>query len=197
MTPKEHIMQVAEELFFRKGYHSTTTREIARQANINVSMINYYYQSKEDFYIAFFEKLERVLDATVFIEAKNYKRADSLRRFILATSSVLRSEPRLVHLFLVEKMQPSSEKIKLITDSIYQKHFNIFSDHLNSKHESFMLISNTTRLMIYHSIFSIIKNLDLRAGFQPEIGTESTMDEEKSLNQLASIFLKSIVAVSK
>lgn len=41
------ILQVAERLFAEEGFDGTSVRDIAKQANINVAMISYYFGSKE------------------------------------------------------------------------------------------------------------------------------------------------------
>ena len=42
------IMEAAEQLFAEKSYDSTSVRDIAKAANINIAMISYYFGSKED-----------------------------------------------------------------------------------------------------------------------------------------------------
>ncbi|WP_369048376.1 TetR family transcriptional regulator [Tenacibaculum sp. UWU-22] len=40
------ILVVAEELFAKKGFDGTSVRQIAKEANINIAMISYYFGSK-------------------------------------------------------------------------------------------------------------------------------------------------------
>jgi len=47
---KIRIMQVATNLFAKYGYSETSTRDICKVANINVSLISYYFGSKENLY---------------------------------------------------------------------------------------------------------------------------------------------------
>jgi AcrR family transcriptional regulator len=42
------IMEAAEQLFAEKTYDSTSVRDIAKAASINIAMISYYFGSKED-----------------------------------------------------------------------------------------------------------------------------------------------------
>jgi AcrR family transcriptional regulator len=44
---KTSILQAAEKLFAAQGFEGTSTRQIAKEAGANMSMINYYYGSKE------------------------------------------------------------------------------------------------------------------------------------------------------
>ncbi len=43
---KERIFDAATSLFARKGFAAVGTREIAKEANVNISMINYYFDGK-------------------------------------------------------------------------------------------------------------------------------------------------------
>jgi AcrR family transcriptional regulator len=43
---RARIFQAATSLFARKGYAHVTTREIAKKADVNLSLINYYYGGK-------------------------------------------------------------------------------------------------------------------------------------------------------
>ena len=44
---REHILNVAEELFSEKGFDGTSVRDIAQRAGVNLAMISYYFGSKE------------------------------------------------------------------------------------------------------------------------------------------------------
>jgi AcrR family transcriptional regulator len=44
---REHILNVAEELFAEKGFDGASVRDIAQQAGVNLAMISYYFGSKE------------------------------------------------------------------------------------------------------------------------------------------------------
>lgn len=47
-TKEEHIMMASEKLFAANGYNGTSVRDIAAKAKVNVSMISYYFGSKEN-----------------------------------------------------------------------------------------------------------------------------------------------------
>lgn len=46
-SKEENILFAAERLFAEKGFEGTSTRDISREANANISMISYYFGSKE------------------------------------------------------------------------------------------------------------------------------------------------------
>jgi AcrR family transcriptional regulator len=50
------ILKTAEDLFAQKGFDGTSVRDIAEEAGVNVSMISYYFRSKEKLMEALFEQ---------------------------------------------------------------------------------------------------------------------------------------------
>ncbi|NCI51106.1 TetR/AcrR family transcriptional regulator [Sediminibacterium roseum] len=52
---KEHIMNVAIELFAEKGFEGTSVRDLAARADVNVAMVNYYFGSKDRLFEAIVE----------------------------------------------------------------------------------------------------------------------------------------------
>lgn len=54
-TKQIQIIEVAERLFAQKGFVGTSVRDIAHEADINVSMISYYFGSKEKLIEALFK----------------------------------------------------------------------------------------------------------------------------------------------
>jgi AcrR family transcriptional regulator len=69
-TTRTHILDVALELFRRQGFEETTMRGIAATAGISLGSAYYYFRSKEDLVMAFYDRaieemtprLEAVLD---------------------------------------------------------------------------------------------------------------------------------------
>ncbi|MCE6987583.1 TetR/AcrR family transcriptional regulator [Dyadobacter sp. CY323] len=49
------IIEVGERLFAQKGFAGTSVRDIAQEADVNVSMISYYFGSKEKLIEALFQ----------------------------------------------------------------------------------------------------------------------------------------------
>ena len=60
---KIKIRKVAEGLFAQKGFHAVSIREIARHSGVNISMINYYFKTKDNL-------LTDITDQTEFLSEK-------------------------------------------------------------------------------------------------------------------------------
>ncbi|PWV54066.1 TetR/AcrR family transcriptional regulator [Chitinophaga sp. S165] len=50
------ILEAAEKLFASHGFHATSVRDIAHEADVNIAMISYYFGSKEKLIEAIFLK---------------------------------------------------------------------------------------------------------------------------------------------
>lgn len=63
---KQKVIDAASILFFQKGFHGTSVRDIAEEASVNVSLISYYFKSKQGLFefavIDYYETYLRVLE---------------------------------------------------------------------------------------------------------------------------------------
>lgn len=77
MSPKqvqdtrEKILMVAHELFAKNGFHGTSIRELAKQADVNVAAINYHFENKEKLYWTTFQCSYEWLDEGIKEVAKS------------------------------------------------------------------------------------------------------------------------------
>ena len=55
MTRKEQILEKAELLFAEHGFEGTSIRALAREAEVNIAMVSYYFGSKEKLFEALVE----------------------------------------------------------------------------------------------------------------------------------------------
>lgn len=47
ITRKQKVIDAASDLFFQYGFHGSSVRDIADRAAVNVSLISYYFKSKQ------------------------------------------------------------------------------------------------------------------------------------------------------
>src|ERR1700712_323657 len=60
ISTEEKIKEAARNIFTRKGYSATRTRDIAEEAGLNLALLNYYFRSKEKlFEIVMLEKMQK------------------------------------------------------------------------------------------------------------------------------------------
>lgn len=66
IKPRERIFNAALDLFYHRGFHQTSVRQIAEKADVNPAMISYYFKGKKglleqvmiQFYEPYFERIE-------------------------------------------------------------------------------------------------------------------------------------------
>ncbi|MEN2769157.1 forespore capture DNA-binding protein RefZ [Ornithinibacillus xuwenensis] len=69
-TPtKRKIVETASTLFYQKGFHGTSVRDIAEKASVNVSSISYYFKGKQgllEYAIAnYYEEYLQLIETTL------------------------------------------------------------------------------------------------------------------------------------
>lgn len=70
MSRKQDIIDAATELFSQRGYHATSTHQVAKLAEVSEGIIFYYFKTKEDILLeifydsfdTFLESLKRIMD---------------------------------------------------------------------------------------------------------------------------------------
>lgn len=65
---EEKIISAARKLFTEKGFDAVKTRDIAKEAGINLALLNYYFRSKENlFEMIMKENMDRFMEAVTGI----------------------------------------------------------------------------------------------------------------------------------
>jgi AcrR family transcriptional regulator len=86
LTTEEKIKEAARNVFTRKGFAATRTRDIAEEAGINLALLNYYFRSKEKlFEIVYLEKMQKFFG---FIGPIMYNESTSLENKIEGIVSI-------------------------------------------------------------------------------------------------------------
>lgn len=87
---KDKVADAAVELFFQKGFHATSVRDIAQVATVNVSLIHYYFKSKQglleytiiDYYETYMAYLEK--------ELRQVQKEDKIRQLKILIEAMMR-----------------------------------------------------------------------------------------------------------
>lgn len=104
---KERILKVATELFAKKGYAGTSIRDIAKCANVNLSMISYYFNNKEGLYQAVLTQHIHNPKSVIqtLKDAKNPKEA--FEQILTKIPSLHDNNPYLAKLIISEFINPT------------------------------------------------------------------------------------------
>jgi len=85
---KANILSAAETLFSELGYEGTSTRQIAKESGANMSMINYYFGSKEGVFLEIMN--QRLQEFNVQLTSINEERISSMEKLMQIIESYTR-----------------------------------------------------------------------------------------------------------
>lgn len=101
--PRERILAAATLLFARQGYAATGVRELADEAGVNLSMVNYYFGSKQGLLKALIERFfQRYSEVVMQIAESPGPFEDNIRRFARAVVDLFREDPDMVRIAMTE-----------------------------------------------------------------------------------------------
>jgi AcrR family transcriptional regulator len=100
---REQILLAAEQVFARRGFKGTTTREVAEQAGIANSLIFYYFKNKVALYEAvfqnFFEQIEDLMQQNLSLDLD---RLGKLRQFLFTFTDFAGNHRNMMRILLRE-----------------------------------------------------------------------------------------------
>lgn len=130
MDTRVALLKAAEELFASQGFSATSVKEICDQAGVNVSLVSYYFESKEGLYREVLSRFgaeglaiaERVLSLP-------QSREEFRVRLQMFASEVVRKhadEPRLtkiLHREIQQKSSPVQEVFQATFHKVFERLF--------------------------------------------------------------------------
>ena len=110
------ILAAAERLFVEKGFKSTSTTDIAKEAGCNQALVHYYYRTKENLFNLIFDaKFEDVLD---FLGRSIHDNSDifqNIRSIITTYFDYLSENPRIPY-FIFNELSDSPARRRHIRE---------------------------------------------------------------------------------
>ena len=99
MNTKETILSTAMKLFGQKGFEGTSVRDIAKAADVNLAMINYYFGSKEKLFENVVEyKASGIKGVFAELEKSSIPQIDKVYKIIDSYIERMFSTPEFHHL---------------------------------------------------------------------------------------------------
>lgn len=194
-TTEERIKQAAHRIFLKHGYSGARTRDVAKEAGINVALLNYYFRSKENlFNVVMLEKIQQLIgniipalnDASITLEEKTERIVHSYIDFLL-------KNPDMPLFVLNEIRKEGFEFIDqtrfglLIRESSFMKQLKEVSGEVNPAHFLISLLSMTIFPFAARPIL-------LKTGLVNDQFFEKMMEERK---KLIPVWIRAILSTQK
>jgi AcrR family transcriptional regulator len=194
---EDKIKQAAKEVFLREGYEGATVRQIAREAGVNVALMNYYFQSKEQLFRsiymesfgAFFGSMVRLLNEEIPLEVKIWKIVDRYTDFLM--------ENPMIPLFVLAEHRKEGEGLfqelnvrEVVQNSYFTRQLQAEADQgnirpVNPLHVVFSLMGNLIFPIVARPVISYVGAFD-------EAGFRQFMEERKKIiPEMIMAYLKS------
>jgi TetR/AcrR family transcriptional regulator len=135
---RENIIASATPLFAAKGLNGVSVRDLTRAAEVNLSMISYYFGGKEGLYAAVLNEQFAVLGKIEEIELLEIDTLQKFELYVRATVSRYRKSPYLLRFYTSELTNPTASFETIVKPAIkrvVQVLLDTFTDGLT--HEKF------------------------------------------------------------
>jgi len=193
------IIQVAERLFAGKGFSGTSIRDIAHAADINVSMISYYFGSKEKLIEALFEV--RTVESSERMEniVSNEDLSPLQKIFILIDGAIERlMSNQCFHNIMLREQLSVDDRTQVISDLIFElktKNWKGMEAIIQDGQKKGQFRENVDIALLSATLYGTINHMITAQSFYRKINKQESMDQaeyEKSLKQKLSKHLKNI-----
>ncbi|HCT30429.1 MAG TPA: hypothetical protein DIW31_06785 [Bacteroidales bacterium] len=134
-TTRDKLIETAKELFLTKGVDRVGVREIATKAGINLSLMNYYFRSKEMLFEAIFEMLinekagvlKQILNSDKHLDEK-------IKEYVYGYIDMLVEDQLLVS-FVLSVIHRNNDKIASMKSIYNLYNTDVFAAQLKSEIE--------------------------------------------------------------
>ena len=103
LSTEDKIKEAAKRVFVAKGFDGCTSREIAKEAGLNVSLVNYHFKSKQALFESVFNAvMEDFLLTTIKVFSQQMDLRSKMRIFIDREYEFLSQHPEIPGFILKE-----------------------------------------------------------------------------------------------
>jgi TetR/AcrR family transcriptional regulator len=129
---EDKIREAARRVFLKKGFDGTTSKDIAREADMNIALTNYYFRSKEKLFLEifkdlmglYFQSVIEILNKPIDIEAK-------ISEIIENNYQMMKQEPDLV-IFIMNEIHKEPERLLIKLPLYNQIKSSLFGQQLEA-----------------------------------------------------------------
>lgn len=104
---RAHLIAAATPLFAEKGYKGVSVREIASAAEVNLSMISYYFKGKEGLYAAVLNEQFSTLQGVARLGDLDGDAMTKFEMYVRGTVARYRKNPYLLRFYTSELTNPT------------------------------------------------------------------------------------------
>lgn len=184
LTTEEKIHRAAIEVFTRKGYDGTKTRDIAEAAGINVATLHYYHRTKEQlFHIVAKESMKEFASIHERVFSLDTSLKEKIHLFVDQYIDLLKEHTHLA-MFCLTESERNPEAFHEIVD--FRLANRVISQQLKDLEQAGVIrhisLNNFTSALVGMTIYPFItKNGILHNSEMSEADFERVLEEQKQM----------------
>ena len=196
LDSRARILQAATMIFARQGFHGTSTREIARLANLSEVTLFRHYESKEELFLATLQSsLETVAKRSSFLHKISDvpQSTDTLLQIVALLHDVATYVPQAVRLIMIAYLEvhgTAEEMCTMCLGAIFKE----ISDCLDANMKAGQIRNLDPALTAATMAFSAIAQTGLLRLNSAQIG--SRLKPQKSLDEFTTFWTDVLMSKS-
>lgn len=187
MQTEEKIKEAARKIFQEKGFEGAKTRDIAKEAGINLALLNYYFRTKKALFdLIMMEAMQEFFQMVVLVlNEKNSSLDDKIHGFVETYVSTLKKNPE-APLFILSclktnqlEFQKKFPVFQMVSELEFFKQFQELAKQgkIKAIHPAHFLM-NLAGMVVFPFVASPMIKLVTQI---PQSEFEGLMDERKKL----------------
>lgn len=121
---RRHVLQAARRLFLEHGFHATTTRGIAREADVSDALLYRYFPSKRDLFDAVIDEGLAHLEPYVRFGAPalaNLRLRETLEAAAYTTVEIIRRDLEVFQLIIAEsRLLDGDRRVSVLLEGLHR-----------------------------------------------------------------------------
>jgi TetR/AcrR family transcriptional regulator len=189
---RANLIAAALPLFAAKGFNGVSVREVAAASGANLSMISYYFGSKEGLYAAVLTEQFAILGKIGEIEQMKIDTLQKFELYVRATVSRYRKNPYLLRFYTSELTNPTpcfETIVKPAIKGVVQILLDTFSEGLS--HERFREGLDPTDTVL--ALAGMINFYFLLEPATAELVDHAPERDEKLIRHIMDIFTRGVL----
>jgi AcrR family transcriptional regulator len=187
LDSKIKIQVAAKKIFAQKGYEGTSIREIVREAQVNISLISYYYGGKEALFLSLFQDLLGK-EIKLNITSKSSSFINEFKYILTQIIKLRFDDPELVDILQQEIIMKSVrvEKFKDFLIPIWNRIIELLEEGVNSGVFKYTSLSNALSFVMSVAVFP------RQLPYFIDTVSEEHKNIEKTIEELVQFILKGL-----
>ncbi|WP_419870342.1 TetR/AcrR family transcriptional regulator [Chryseobacterium sp. CT-SW4] len=189
ISKEENILFAAEKLFAEKGFQGTSTREISKAANVNISMISYYFGSKEKLYerLVEYRMSEGQFFSKDILERTDINEWEKINKIVDQFASRVRNHKRFYRIMQREQLHTENPQIVRYLKQTKMGFISMYSKILESGIQKGIFTKNPPIYLLHSTVsgtlFYASNAKSMYKEFLHDENDDATFDE-KFFNEL-------------